>query len=388
MDQLITERAVAYQAQRMGMEVTEADVAAAIRSILPQLFQGDQFAGRDAYASFLSQQNLTIESFEASVTRQVLLERMRSIALQGVIVSPQEIEQAFRARNDKTKIEYVKVSAEVLKSQVKPSRAEQMRDYFTKAAASFRIPEKRSLNLLVVDQAKVEASVNVPEADLERVYKAEPDRFRIPDRVKARHILIGTSDKPKEDEPKLKAKAEALLKQLRGGADFAKPGPGELRRQRLQGQGRHARLGPAWTDGSGIREGRVRAEAERDQRSGEDHLRLSHHSGARKRIGAYAQLRRGEERDRSGVEAAAGGGAHAGPGRSGRGRIAEEFSAPGASGLEVRPGADQGREDRAPATPSRKSAPIRNSPKWPFRPRRATCCSRSRWALPVLCSRW
>jgi peptidyl-prolyl cis-trans isomerase D len=36
-----------------------------------------------------------------------------------------------------------------------------------------------------------------------------------------RHILIKTQGKPKEEAPKLKAKAEDLLKQLKGGADFA-----------------------------------------------------------------------------------------------------------------------------------------------------------------------
>jgi len=40
--------------------------------------------------------------------------------------------------------------------------------------------------------------------------------------VKARHILLNTQGKPKEEVEKIKAKAEDLLKQLKGGADFAK----------------------------------------------------------------------------------------------------------------------------------------------------------------------
>ena len=36
------------------------------------------------------------------------------------------------------------------------------------------------------------------------------------------HILVMTKDKPAGDEPKLKAKAEDLLKQVRAGGDFAK----------------------------------------------------------------------------------------------------------------------------------------------------------------------
>ncbi len=43
----------------------------------------------------------------------------------------------------------------------------------------------------------------------------------MPERVKVRHILIKTQGKPKEEAPKLKAKAEDILKQLQHGADFA-----------------------------------------------------------------------------------------------------------------------------------------------------------------------
>ena len=43
----------------------------------------------------------------------------------------------------------------------------------------------------------------------------------MPDRRRVRHILLKTADKPADELPKLQAKAEDLLKQLRAGADFA-----------------------------------------------------------------------------------------------------------------------------------------------------------------------
>jgi len=220
-EQMITERAVAYEARRMGMQVTDADVAQTIRTLMPQLFQGDQFAGKEAYAAVLAQQNMTIQDFEAAVARQVLVERLRSIALQGVIVSPQEIEQAYRERNEKARIEYVMVSPDKFRPQVQVT-PEQIREQYNRAKANYRIPEKRSLRMVVIDQTKLEASISIPEADLERVYKADQERFRTPERVHARHILFSTAEKPKEEDAKIKATAESVLKQLRSGADFAK----------------------------------------------------------------------------------------------------------------------------------------------------------------------
>ena len=53
----------------------------------------------------------------------------------------------------------------------------------------------------------------------------DPEReglLRTPERVQARHILIKTTGKSKEETAKLQAKAEDLLKQIKGGGDFAK----------------------------------------------------------------------------------------------------------------------------------------------------------------------
>ncbi len=220
-DQMITERAMAYEAQRLGMRVTDADLAQAIRTLLPQLFQGDQFAGKEAYAAMLAQQNLSIEQFESSLARQVLIDRLRSIALQGIVVSPQDVERAYRDRGEKAKIEYVMLSPEKFRSQVQVT-PEQEREQYNRAKSTYRIPEKRSLDLLVLDQAKLEASITVPDADLQKAYDAEKERFRVPERVQVRHILLSTVGKSKEEEAKIHAQAESLLKQLRGGADFAK----------------------------------------------------------------------------------------------------------------------------------------------------------------------
>jgi peptidyl-prolyl cis-trans isomerase C len=47
------------------------------------------------------------------------------------------------------------------------------------------------------------------------VYLANPEKFQSPEQIRARHLLIG------KNTPDAKAKAEELLKQLQGGADFA-----------------------------------------------------------------------------------------------------------------------------------------------------------------------
>jgi peptidyl-prolyl cis-trans isomerase D len=218
--QMITEKAMVYEAGRMGIEVSEADTAKAIRDQNPTLFPNGQFVGKEAYAAMLAQRDLTIPEFEQSMADQIILNRFRSIALESTVVSQADIEHEFRLKNEKTAIEYVKLDPQKLAAEIKPTPAE-LKDYYEKNKAAYRIPEKRAMKLVIVDPAKIAEGVAVTDAQVRIAYDQNKDRYRLQERVKARHILIMTQGKPASEEPKLKAKAEDILKQLKAGGNFA-----------------------------------------------------------------------------------------------------------------------------------------------------------------------
>ena len=218
-DQMINERALAYQAKRMGFEVTDAETANAIRSVLSQLFPTGEF-NKEIYERFLAEQGLTVGEFEGNIAKNLLVLKLRNIAMEGVVVSPREVESEYHRRNDKVKLEYVVFDPAKLKSQVTTTAAEDL-DYYTKNKGRFMSNERRSFDVLTADEAKVAASIDVPEAELRKAYNANKDKYRTPERVKERHILISSMNKPKDEQAKLEAKAADLLKQIRAGGDFA-----------------------------------------------------------------------------------------------------------------------------------------------------------------------
>jgi peptidyl-prolyl cis-trans isomerase D len=219
-EDMITDRAMAYEAERLGFQVSDADLSDAIRQIVPNLFPDGKFVGRDMYAALLAQQNLTIPQFETDLKRQILITRLRNIAVEGTIVTPFEIEQTFRQANQKMKVQYVKLTPDKFRGEAQPT-TDEMRAYFQTNAAQYQVPEKRSLTVLIADQAKIEQTITTTDADLERLYSQNQASFRTPERVKVRHILLKTTDRPASEEPKIRAKAEDLLKQIRGGGNFA-----------------------------------------------------------------------------------------------------------------------------------------------------------------------
>ncbi len=219
-NKMIADRALAYQARRMGLEVTDAEVARVIQTMLPQLFQNGKLVGRDVYANFLAQQNLTIGQFEDNLRKQLLLTKLQDLVLEGAVVSKEEVEQAYHRENDKVKVAYVSISPAAYKSQVSAA-PEEIKAYYAQNRDRFQVGEKRSYKVLSLDEAAVASSLNISDADLRAAYEQQKDRFRTPERVKVRHILLKTTGKSKDEVPKIRAQAEGLLKQIKGGADFA-----------------------------------------------------------------------------------------------------------------------------------------------------------------------
>ncbi len=220
-DELISSRALAYEAKRMGMEVTDADLARALRANFPMLFPNGQFVGKDAYAAILQQQQgMTIPDFETELRQQLLLGRMTGLVNDSVIVTPDEVTREFRNKNEKVKLEYVAFSSDKLRSEVNVT-PDQIRNYFERTRSQYQSPEKRSFDMLVADEAKLAQKITIPDDELRRIYDANRDQYRVPERVHVRHILLKTTDKSKDELPKIQARAEDLLKQLKSGADFS-----------------------------------------------------------------------------------------------------------------------------------------------------------------------
>jgi peptidyl-prolyl cis-trans isomerase C len=72
-------------------------------------------------------------------------------------------------------------------------------------------------------ETQIASKVSVSETEVKKFYDENPDKFKLPESVRASHILIGTDAKAtEEDKKKAREKAEIILKKVKGGEDFAK----------------------------------------------------------------------------------------------------------------------------------------------------------------------
>ena len=219
-DGMVGERALAYEATRLGFEVSDDDLRASIQQMIPSLFPDGKFAGKEAYATALAEQQLTIQEFESNLRRQILITKLREVAVEGTVVSPLEIEHSYQESHEKIKIQYAKVTGDKYRAEVTPTQKD-IETYFQVNQARYQVPESRNLAILVADQAKIGESLVPTDADLLRLYNLNKEQFRTKERVHALHILLKTAGKPPADDAKIKAQAEDVLKQIRAGGDFA-----------------------------------------------------------------------------------------------------------------------------------------------------------------------
>lgn len=102
-------------------------------------------------------------------------------------------------------------------------------DAFTKALAEQKmtIDQLKNQTRIEMQMAKmmeteVETKVKVEEKDLQEFYAKNPDQFKQPEQIRASHILLTVAaEADAKTKEAAKTKAAGILKQIKGGGDFA-----------------------------------------------------------------------------------------------------------------------------------------------------------------------
>jgi peptidyl-prolyl cis-trans isomerase D len=215
---MVDERAALAEAERLGIKVSDEEVRQRIFA-MPAFQDNGGFIGEARYQQLLRMQRppMVASEFEDNVRRGLAVEKLRGSLTDWLSVNDADLEKDYRRRNDKVKLAVVSFTADAFRTQVSASDAE-VASYFDAHKNDFKIPEKRKIRYLLIDVEGLRAKTIVPAADIEREYNNNSEQYTTPEQVRASHILLKTEGK---DDAAVKAKAEELLKQARGGADFA-----------------------------------------------------------------------------------------------------------------------------------------------------------------------
>ena len=225
--QMVQQRVLAMEAEKLGIQATDDDV----RHFLHQgqfgeiLYPKGQPISEDRYVDIVAQQfNMSITDFQEEIRQEILLRRLQALITAGVTVSDQEARESYRKEHIKIKFDYAVVESEKLRETINPSDPD-LEAFFRKNAARYATaaPEQRRITYFAVNHDQLPGSVAQPsQQEIQQYFAAHQSDYQIPEQSRSRHILIKVAaGADAKTDAAAKAKAEDLLKQIQGGANFA-----------------------------------------------------------------------------------------------------------------------------------------------------------------------
>jgi peptidyl-prolyl cis-trans isomerase D len=225
--QLVQKQIMLAEAQKLGIQATNDDVIKFLHKgqFGEFLFPNGQYIGDDRYAAFIASQfNLSITEFEDEIRQEIQIQRLQSMITAGVTVGDQEVRDDYRKSNIKIKFDYAVISAEDLSKQINPSDNE-LQTFFKNNAARYAaaVPEERTITYFAFTPDQLPGGVQQPtQQEIQQYFNAHQSDYEVPEQARSRHILIKVpAGADAKTDAAAKAKAEGILKQLQGGANFA-----------------------------------------------------------------------------------------------------------------------------------------------------------------------
>jgi len=218
LDQLVNNQSVLAEADRLGLRISDAEVAERIQR-MPGFRENGQFVGPTRYRQILQLQRPPMQpnEFEQIVREQLLAEKLQAAVTGWTVVSDEDVDQEYRRRNEKVQLEVTVFTADLFRASIQPTDAE-LAAHFEADPGRYRLPEKRRVRYLAVEADQYRTTVTVTPEEVQARYTANSAVYSTPEQTRARHILFRVEA---DDEAAVRAEAEGVLARVKAGEDFA-----------------------------------------------------------------------------------------------------------------------------------------------------------------------
>ena len=219
LSQLVEETLLLQAGQRLGLEVTTAELRRQIQSY--PYFQQDGKFDEKRYFAVLARHHLSPQGFEDLERQQLLLRKVVEEVTSFAKVSDPELQELFRLAKEEVNVSYLAVSLEKFLPRENPPDDAVAR-YYQENEAEFRLPDRARVNYLIFRTKDYLNRVKLTPTAVEDYLKEHQDEYSRPEVIQARQILLTLPPKATDAERRQVAqKAQELLGKARAGEDFA-----------------------------------------------------------------------------------------------------------------------------------------------------------------------
>ena len=218
---LVSEKLQLQEAQRLGIQVSDAEVALRIQEV-GAFHRGGRF-DPSVYRQVLEQNRLSPRQFEEAQRSDIATERLRRYVGMAASVSEIDVSEAYRLLNERIKVAAVAISPEGFEKEAAGQAQEKdLREHYEKNKEQFRVGPQRKAQWWYLAYGNVVPRVAVTEPELKARYEQTRARYAIEDQATLSQIFIKLDPDAKPEEAEAaKKKLEVLRDRVRKGADFA-----------------------------------------------------------------------------------------------------------------------------------------------------------------------
>lgn len=219
LDAMVQEVVLSNNAQSWNMRISDAQARGFIGAV-PAFQRAGQF-DQQLYDAAVRNRGMSRAGFEQRVRQELALDQLRSGIRDTAFLTDAELATRVRLRDEERTLRYARIPAASYLDQVSASRDE-LRRYYDNNLQRYRTPERVKLSFILLDASSLGDLVEVTDEALRQYYEDHKAEFVAPEERAMRHILValpaGAGD---EEVARAREKADDLLRQVRGGADFA-----------------------------------------------------------------------------------------------------------------------------------------------------------------------
>lgn len=222
LNSLVDRALMAQEAERLNLEATPEEVRRKLLT-MPTFLDNGKFIGMELYTRYVTGPlgYPSAADFEHDLAKEITVSKIESALSSSIVISPKAADTEYRRMNENAKIRYVMLPAAQQAATIAVTPAE-VEAYYKANQAKYTHGEQRKIRYLLADHNKLRSQITPTDANLRQFYDTNRETYKTQEAAKVQHILVKVDPQATpEVDAAARAKAQGIVQQLRGGADFA-----------------------------------------------------------------------------------------------------------------------------------------------------------------------
>jgi peptidyl-prolyl cis-trans isomerase D len=217
LERMVNDRLIAVAAEKQLLVTSDQRLANYLQQdpSIAGLRGPDGKLDMDRYRQLAASQGMTPEMLEARVRRDLSNQQVLASLQASAVASQRQTDSALQAYLQRREIQIQRFEPATFAAKVQVTDADLEKFYQTQTDR-FRSPESADVEYLVLDAAALAKNIQLPEQDIKTYYEQNLQRLSGQEQRRASHILINAGkDAPAAEREKARAKADGLLADVR-----------------------------------------------------------------------------------------------------------------------------------------------------------------------------